>query len=180
MHSYSNSEKNNLLESYYVDNKTFLTVIIISSALILATAILIVILLTTSTNVLYENEEILRGYILTNAITAKYRVDEANRPVLLYNDKYTYLIHTIRVDGEKINEVKNEIDIFNNKLEVSPNQKDEETEIMLDILRSLKEKNIDIYEGLNKNQIEFLSEMMNESDNNNTLFFIKNSFFSFS
>ena len=108
MHSYSNSEKNNLLESYYVDNKTFLTVIIISSALILATAILIVILLTTSTNVLYENEEILRGYILTNAITAKYRVDEVNRPVLLYNDKYTYLIHTIRVDGEKIDEVKNE------------------------------------------------------------------------
>jgi hypothetical protein len=66
--------------------------------------------------------------------------------------------------SKEIEEVKNEIDIFNNKLGLSPNQKDEETEIMLDILRSLKEKNVDIYEGLNKNQIEFLNEMMKESD----------------
>ena len=49
------------------------------------------------------------------------------------------------------------------------NQKDEETEIMLDILRSLKEKNIDIYEGLNKNQIDFLNEMLKENDNNNEI-----------
>ena len=71
--------------------------------------------------------------------------------------------------SKEIEEVKNEIDKFNNKLNLSPNNKDEETEIMLDILRSLKEKNVDIYEGLNKNQIEFLNEMMKESDdvNNN-------------
>ena len=70
--------------------------------------------------------------------------------------------------SKEIEEVKNEIDLFNNKLGLSPNQKDEETEIMLDILRSLKEKNVDIYEGLNKNQIDFLNEMMKESDNTNT------------
>ena len=69
--------------------------------------------------------------------------------------------------SKEIEEVKNEIDAFNNKLGLSPNQKDEETEIMLDILRSLKEKNVDIYEGLNKNQIDFLNEMMKESDNIN-------------
>ena len=69
--------------------------------------------------------------------------------------------------SKEIEEVKNEIDLFNNKLGLSPNQKDEETEIMLDILRSLKEKNVDIYEGLNKNQIDFLNEMMKESDNTN-------------
>ncbi len=69
--------------------------------------------------------------------------------------------------SKEIDEVKNEIDLFNNKLGLSPNQKDEETEIMLDILRSLKEKNVDIYEGLNKNQIDFLNEMMKESDNQN-------------
>ena len=40
---------------------------------------------------------------------------------------------------------------------------------MLDILRSLKEKNVDIYEGLNKNQIDFLNEMMKESDNINNM-----------
>ena len=84
MHSFNNNQKNNLLKNYYVDKKTFLTVVIISSSIILITAILIVILLTTSTNVLYENEEILRGYILTNAITAKYNVEETNKPVLLY------------------------------------------------------------------------------------------------
>ena len=71
--------------------------------------------------------------------------------------------------SKEIEEVKNEIDIFNNKLGLSPNQKDEETEIMLDILRSLKEKNVDIYEGLNKNQIDFLNEMMKESDNVNNM-----------
>ena len=71
--------------------------------------------------------------------------------------------------SKEIDEVKNEIDIFNNKLGLSPNQKDEETEIMLDILRSLKEKNVDIYEGLNKNQIDFLNEMMKESDFGNNI-----------
>ena len=71
--------------------------------------------------------------------------------------------------SKEIDEVKIEIDIFNNKLGLSPNQKDEETEIMLDILRSLKEKNVDIYEGLNKNQIDFLNEMMKESDNINNM-----------
>ena len=71
--------------------------------------------------------------------------------------------------SKEIDEVKNEIDLFNNKLGLSPNQKDEETEIMLDILRSLKEKNVDIYEGLNKNQIDFLNEMMKESDNTNNM-----------
>ena len=68
--------------------------------------------------------------------------------------------------SKEIEEVNNEIDLFNNKLGLPPNQKDEETEIMLDIIRSLKEKNVDIYEGLNKNQIEFLNEMLQESDNN--------------
>ena len=68
--------------------------------------------------------------------------------------------------SKEIEEVKKEIDLFNNKLGLPPNQKDEETEIMLDIIRSLKEKNVDIYEGLNKNQIDFLNEMMKEPDNN--------------
>ena len=69
--------------------------------------------------------------------------------------------------SKEIEEVKNEIDLFNNKLGLPPNQKDEETEIMLDIIKSLKEKNVDIYEGLNKNQVEFLNEMLKESDNIN-------------
>ena len=69
--------------------------------------------------------------------------------------------------SKEIDEVKNEIDLFNNKLNLPFNQKDEETEIMLDIIRSLKEKNVDIFEGLNKNQIEFLNEMLQESDNTN-------------
>ena len=68
--------------------------------------------------------------------------------------------------SKEIEEVSNEIDLFNNKLGLPPNQKDEETEIMLDIIRTLKEKNVDIYEGLNKNQIDFLNEMLIESDNN--------------
>ena len=68
--------------------------------------------------------------------------------------------------SKEIEEVNNEIDLFNNKLGLPPNQKDEETEIMLDIIRTLKEKNVDIYEGLNKNQVEFLNEMLKESDNN--------------
>ena len=71
--------------------------------------------------------------------------------------------------SKEIDEVKNEIDNFNNKLGLIPNQKDEETEIMLDILRSLKDKNVDIYEGLNKNQIDFLNEMMKEDNNNNEI-----------
>ena len=108
MKSFNNEQKNNLLKEYYVDNKTFLIVTIISSSLILLTAILIIILLTTSTNTLYEDEEILRGYILVNSITAKYRIEDTNKPVLLYNNKYTNMIHTIRINGEKINEVKNE------------------------------------------------------------------------
>lgn len=69
--------------------------------------------------------------------------------------------------SKEIDNVKNEIDIFNNKLGLIPNHKDEETEIMLDILRSLKDKNVDIFEGLNKSQIDFLNEMMKESDNDN-------------
>ena len=68
--------------------------------------------------------------------------------------------------SKEIEEVSNEIDLFNNNLGLPPNQKDEETEIMLDIIRTLKEKNVDIYEGLNKNQIDFLNEMLIESDNN--------------
>ena len=69
--------------------------------------------------------------------------------------------------SKEINEVKNEIDFFNNKLGLVPEHKDEETEIMLDILKSLKEKNVNIYEGLSKDQIEFLDEAMNENVNNN-------------
>ena len=69
--------------------------------------------------------------------------------------------------SKEIEEVKNEIDLFNNKLGLPPNQKDEETEIMLDIIKTLKEKNVDIYEGLNKNQVDFLNEMLKEPDNNN-------------
>ena len=67
---------------------------------------------------------------------------------------------------KEINEVKNEIDFFNNKLGLVPEHKDEETEIMLDILKSLKEKNVNIYEGLSKDQIDFLDEVMNENNNN--------------
>ena len=40
---------------------------------------------------------------------------------------------------------------------------------MLDIIKTLKEKNVDIYEGLNKNQVEFLNEMLQESDNSNNI-----------
>ena len=71
--------------------------------------------------------------------------------------------------SKEIDEVKNEIDLFNNKLGLPLNQKDEETEIMLDIIKTLKEKNVDIYEGLNKNQVEFLNEMLQESDNSNDI-----------
>ena len=71
--------------------------------------------------------------------------------------------------SKEIDEVKNEIDLFNSKLGLPLNQKDEETEIMLDIIKTLKEKNVDIYEGLNKNQVEFLNEMLQESDNSNNI-----------
>ena len=71
--------------------------------------------------------------------------------------------------SKEIDEVKNEIDLFNNKLGLPLNEKDEETEIMLDIIKTLKEKNVDIYEGLNKNQVEFLNEMLQESDNSNNI-----------
>ena len=95
-----------------------------------------------------------------------------------YYDKYKELKDNYEKENElnkqennkiskEIDEVKNEIDLFNNKLNLPFNQKDEETEIMLDIIRSLKEKNVDIFEGLNKNQIEFLNEMLQESDNTN-------------
>lgn len=114
MKSFNNEQKNDLLKDYFVNKKTFLTVIIISSSLILLTAILIVILLNTSTNRLYDNEKILPGYIQINSISATYNIDDISKAVLLYNNKYSYLIHTIRVDGEKIDEVKNEY-IFSDK-----------------------------------------------------------------
>ena len=107
MNTFNNNEKNELLKDYYVDKKTFLIQIIISAIIILLVAVLIIILLTTTTNHLYENEEILTGYIPINSILATYQIDDINTPILLYNDKYSYYIHTIRVDGEKIDEVKN-------------------------------------------------------------------------
>ncbi|MCQ2819454.1 MAG: RNA polymerase I-specific transcription initiation factor RRN3 family protein, partial [archaeon] len=58
--------------------------------------------------------------------------------------------------GKEIADIKNEIDFFQKKLGIPQEKKDEETEIMVDILKSLKEKGVDIYEGLSKEQIEFI------------------------
>ena len=88
MNTFNNNEKNELLKDYYVDKKTFLIQIIISAIIILLVAVLIIILLTTTTNHLYENEEILTGYIPINSILATYQIDDINIPILLYNDKY--------------------------------------------------------------------------------------------
>ena len=45
---------------------------------------------------------------------------------------------------------------------MNQDNKDDETEIMIDILKSLKEKNVDIYEGLSKDQVEFINDILNE------------------
>lgn len=73
--------------------------------------------------------------------------------------------------NKEINDVKNEIESFQKKLGMNNQDnnnnnpaKDDETEIMIEILRSLKEKNVDIYEGLSKDQIDFLKEIMSEED----------------
>lgn len=57
--------------------------------------------------------------------------------------------------SKEIEEVKKEIDLFNNKLGLPPNQKDEETEIMLDIIRSLKEKMLIYMKVLIKIKLNF-------------------------
>ena len=64
--------------------------------------------------------------------------------------------------GKEIAEVKNELEFFQKKLGMNQNSKDDETEIMIDILKSLKEKKIDIYERLSKDQAEFINEILNE------------------
>ena len=50
---------------------------------------------------------------------------------------------------------------------MNQDKKDDETEIMVDILKSLKEKNEDIYDGLSKDQIEFVNEILNEKNEEN-------------
>ena len=62
--------------------------------------------------------------------------------------------------GKEIAEVKNELEFFQKKLGMNQDSKD--TEIMIDILKSLKEKKIDIYERLSKDQAEFINEILNE------------------
>lgn len=64
--------------------------------------------------------------------------------------------------GKEIAEVKNELEFFQRKLGMNQDSKDDETEIMIDILKSLKEKKIDIYERLSKDQAEFINEILNE------------------
>ena len=64
--------------------------------------------------------------------------------------------------GKEITEVKNELEFFQKKLGMNQDSKDDETEIMIDILKSLKEKKIDIYERLSKDQAEFINEILNE------------------
>ena len=64
--------------------------------------------------------------------------------------------------GKEIAEVKNELEFFQKKLGMNQDSKDGETEIMIDILKSLKEKKIDIYERLSKDQAEFINEILNE------------------
>ena len=68
--------------------------------------------------------------------------------------------------GKEITDVKNEIEFFQKKLGITQENKDDETEIMIDILKSLKEKNVDIYEGLSKEQIEFVNDVLNEKPDN--------------
>lgn len=64
--------------------------------------------------------------------------------------------------GKEISDVKNELNTFQKKLGMSQNNKDDETEIMIDILKSLKEKGVNIFEGLSKEQIEFINEVLND------------------
>ena len=64
--------------------------------------------------------------------------------------------------GKEIAEVKNELEFFQKKLGMNQDSKDDETEIMIDILKSLKEKKIDIYERLSKDQAEFINEILNK------------------
>ena len=64
--------------------------------------------------------------------------------------------------GKEIAEVKNELEFFQKKLGMNQDSKDDETEIMIDILKSLKEKKIDIYDRLSKDQAEFINEILNE------------------
>lgn len=64
--------------------------------------------------------------------------------------------------GKEIAEVKNELEFFQKKLGMNQDSKDDETEIMIDILKSLKEKKIDIYERLSKDQVVFINEILNE------------------
>ena len=64
--------------------------------------------------------------------------------------------------GKEIADVKSEIEFFQKKLGMNQDNKDDETEIMIDILKSLKEKNVDIYEGLSKDQVEFINDILDE------------------
>ena len=70
-------------------------------------------------------------------------------------------------ENEKIKKdieaVKNEIDFFQKKIGISPSgEKDDETTVMIDILKSLKEKGVDVYEGLTKEQVDFVNEIIND------------------
>ena len=109
MNILSNKEKDKLLELYYVPKKAYYPIIIIFSSLILITSIIIIILCATSTNELYEDEELLPGYIPINSIEANYYISDTSQKILLYNPNYSYLIHTIKIDEEKISEVNNKL-----------------------------------------------------------------------
>jgi hypothetical protein len=108
MNKFSPKEQDDLLKEYFTDQKMRILSIIICSALILIMAILIIILSAKHKNKIYENEEILQGYVPLNSITAKYRIHNPSQNILLFNDSYTNLIHTLRIDGNKLNNVTNE------------------------------------------------------------------------
>ena len=102
MNKFSVKEKDELLKPYYSDKKTQIIALIVFSVLVLASAIIIIVLNATNSNESIE-EELLPGFIEPNSITAEYIVEDPSKIILLFNDSYADLIHTLKIDGNKVN-----------------------------------------------------------------------------
>ena len=104
---YSPKQKDDFLGKYYTDERSQWLVIILCSSLILIMALIIIIIDATTTNRIYQNEELLQGYIPLNSITAKYIIENSTEEILLFNKTYCKYIYMQRIDGNQIQNISN-------------------------------------------------------------------------
>ena len=104
---YSPKRKDDFLGKYYTDERSQWLVIILGSSLILIMALVIIIIDATTTNRIYQNEELLQGYIPINSMTAKYIIENSTEEILLFNKVYCKYIYMQKIDGNQIQSISN-------------------------------------------------------------------------